>query len=89
MYELNLKDFSDLDKENVQEEERRLNMIRPNESEMKVNKEHDKSALMVEEILGDSLVKPLKEVSVMLEDFLVICPPELPNTYVLYLTIRM
>jgi hypothetical protein len=89
VYELNLKDFSDLDKENVQEEERRLNMIRPNESEMKVNKEHDESALVVEEILGDFLVKPLKEVSVMLEDFLDICPPELPNTYVLYLRIRM
>jgi len=64
-------------------------MIRPNESEMKVNKEHDESALVVEEILENSLVKPLKEVSVMLEDFLDICPPKLPNTYVLYLTIRM
>ena len=52
MYELNLKDFSDLDKENMWEEERRLNMIRPNESEMKVNKEHDESALVVEENLG-------------------------------------
>jgi hypothetical protein len=27
-------------------------MIRPNESEMKVNKEHDESALVVEENLG-------------------------------------
>jgi hypothetical protein len=27
-------------------------MIRPNESEMKVNKEHDEFALVVEEILG-------------------------------------
>ena len=64
-------------------------MISPNEYKIDVNKNHDESTLVVEKILGVSLVKPLKEVSVMLENFLDICPPELPNTYVLYLTIEM
>jgi hypothetical protein len=46
VYEPNLKDFSDLDEEDVQEEE--LNIINPNEYEDEVNKEYSNSILVVE-----------------------------------------
>ena len=46
MYEPNLKDFSDLDEEDVQEEE--LNIINTNEYEDEVNKEYSNSILVVE-----------------------------------------
>ena len=46
VYEPNLKDFSDLDEEDVQEEE--LNIINTNEYEDEVNKEYSNSILVVE-----------------------------------------
>jgi hypothetical protein len=47
---------------------------------MEVKKEHGVSVLVVEEVLRDSLVKSSEVISVVLEYFLDICPPELPNT---------
>ena len=75
MYEPNLEDFSDLDDEDVQEEG--PNTMSPNELETKVKKESDMSALMVEEILGNSLVEPPIEMSMVLEEFHDISPPKL------------
>jgi hypothetical protein len=46
VYEPNLEDFSDLDEEDVQEEE--LNIINTNEYEDEVNKEYSNSILVVE-----------------------------------------
>ena len=46
MYKSNLKDFNDLD-EDVQE--KKINIISPNNFENKVNKESNKYALMIEE----------------------------------------
>jgi hypothetical protein len=78
VYESNLKDFSDLDEEDVQE--KGFNTISSNEFEMEVKKEYGVSVLVVEEVLRDSLVKSSEAISVVLEYFLDICPPELPNT---------
>jgi hypothetical protein len=78
VYESNLKDFSDLDEEDVRE--KWFNTISSNEFEMEVKKEHGVSVLVVEEVLRDSLVKSSEVISVVLEYFLDICPPELPNT---------
>jgi len=55
VYEPNLEDFSDLDDEDVQEEV--LNTISPRELENDVREESDMSALIVEEVLGNSLVE--------------------------------
>jgi hypothetical protein len=46
MYELKPEDFSDIDKESVQEEG--IIIISPNESENEVNKENINSSLVVE-----------------------------------------
>ena len=47
VYEPNLKDFSNLDEKDVQEEG--INMINLNESKNKVNKENNNFALVVDE----------------------------------------
>ena len=64
VYEPNLEDFSDLDDEDVQEEE--LNTMSPHELEVEVKEESDMSALMVEEILRNSSVESLIKISMIL-----------------------
>jgi len=78
VYEPNFKDFRDLDDEDVQEEG--LNTMSPYELETEVKKESDMSALMVEEILGNSSVESLIEMSMVLEESHDISPPELPDS---------
>jgi hypothetical protein len=63
VYEPNLKDFSDLDDEDVQEEG--LNTMSPPELENDVREEPDMSALMVEEVLGNSSVESPIEISMV------------------------
>jgi hypothetical protein len=46
MYELNPKDFKDLDEEDVKE--KGLNTTSPNESENEVNKEYNNCTLVIE-----------------------------------------
>jgi len=75
LYEPNLEDFSDLDDEDVQEEG--LNTMSPHELEAEVKKESNMSALMVEEILGNSSVESPIEISMVLEESHDISPPEL------------
>jgi hypothetical protein len=76
VYEPNLEDFSDLDDEDVQEEG--PNTMSPHELENEVKKESDMSALMVEEVLGNSSVESPIEISMVLEESHVISPPKLP-----------
>jgi hypothetical protein len=52
VYELNTRNFSDLDEENMQENE--LNTINPNRSEKEVNKEYNNFCLVVEEEVLDN-----------------------------------
>ncbi|KAJ6888273.1 hypothetical protein NC652_029341 [Populus alba x Populus x berolinensis] len=78
VYEPNLEDFSDLDDEDVQEEE--LNTMSPHELEVEVKEESDMSALMVEEILRNSSVESPIEISMVLEESHDICPPELSDS---------
>jgi hypothetical protein len=78
VYEPNLEDFRDLDDEDVQEEG--LNTMSPHELETEVKKESDMSALMVEEILGNSSVESPIEMSMVLEKFHDISPPKLPDS---------
>jgi hypothetical protein len=78
LYEPNLEDFSDLDDEDVQEEG--LNTMSPHELEAEVKKESNMSALMVEEILGNSSVESPIEISMVLEESHDISPPELPDS---------
>jgi len=78
VYEPNLEDFSDLDDRDVQEE--RLNTMSPHELETEVKKESDMSALMVEEILGNSSVESPIEMSMVLEESHDISPPKLPDS---------
>ena len=59
MYEPNLEDFSDLDDEDVQEDE--PNIMSPRELENEVKKEFDMSTLMVEKVLGNSSVESPKK----------------------------
>jgi hypothetical protein len=76
VYEPNLEDFSDLDDEDVQEEG--PNTMSPHELENEVKKESDVSALMVEEVLGNSSVESPIKISMVLEESHVISPPKLP-----------
>jgi hypothetical protein len=78
VYEPNLEDFSDLDDEDVQEEG--PNTMSPHELENKVKKESDMSALMVEEVLGNSSVELPIEISMVLEESHNISPPKLPDS---------
>jgi hypothetical protein len=78
VYEPNLEDFSDLDDKDVQEEG--LNTMSPHELEAEVKKESDMSALMMEEILGNSSVESPIEISMVLEESHDISPPELPDS---------
>jgi hypothetical protein len=78
VYEPNLEDFSDLDDEDVPEEG--LNTMSPRELETEVKKESDMSALMVEEILGNSSVESPIEISMVLEGSHDISPPKLPDS---------
>jgi len=75
VYKPNLEDFSDLDDEDMQEEG--LNTISPHEFETEVKKESDMSALMVEEILGNSSVESPIEISIVLKESHDISPSEL------------
>jgi len=75
MYEPNLEDFSDLDEEDVQEEG--PNTMSPHEIESEVKKESDMSALMVEEVLGNSSVESPIEMSMVLEKSHDISPPKI------------
>jgi hypothetical protein len=78
VYEPNLEDFSDLDDEDVQKNG--LNIINPCELENEVKKESDMSALMAEEVLGNSLVESPKEISMVLEESHDISPPKLSGS---------
>ena len=78
VYEPNLKDFSDLDDEDVQEEG--SNTMSPHELENEVKKESDMSALIVEKVLGNSSVKSPIEISMVLEESHDISPPKLPDS---------
>ena len=78
MYEPNLEDFSDLDDTDVQKEG--LNIMNPRELENEVKKESDMSALMAEEVLGNSSVKSPKEISMVLEESHDISPPKLSGS---------
>jgi hypothetical protein len=75
VYEPNLEDFSDLDDEDVQEEG--LNIMSPRELENDVREESDMSALVVEEVLGNSSVKSPIEISMVLEESHDVSPPKL------------
>ena len=64
MYKPNPKDSSDLDEGDVQEEG--LNTISLNESENEVNKEYNKSTLVVEEeVLIKYLVEFLEKINIV------------------------
>ena len=64
MYKPNPKDFSDLDEGDVQEEG--LNTISLNEFENEVNKEYNKSTLVVEEeVLIKYLVEFLEKINIV------------------------
>ena len=64
MYKPNPKDFNDLDEGDVQEEG--LNTISLNESENEVNKEYNKSTLVVEEeVLIKYLVEFLEKINIV------------------------
>jgi hypothetical protein len=64
VYKPNPKDFSDLDEGDVQEEG--LNTISLNESENEVNKEYNKSTLVVEEeVLIKYLVEFLEKINIV------------------------
>jgi hypothetical protein len=63
VYEPNLKDFSDLDDEDVHEEG--LNTMSPCELENDLREEPDMSAFMVEEVLGNSSVESPIEISMV------------------------
>ena len=78
MYELNLEDFSDLDDEDVQEEG--PNTMSPNKLENEVKKESDMSALMVEEVLGNSSMESPIDITMVLEKSHDISPPKLPES---------
>jgi hypothetical protein len=78
VYEPNLGDFSDLDDEGVQEEG--LNTMSPRELENDVREESDMSALMVEEVLGNSSLKSPLEMSMVLEESHDISLPKLPDS---------
>jgi hypothetical protein len=78
VYKPNLKEFSDLDDKDVQEEG--SNTISPHELENEIKKEFDMSALMVEEVLGNSSVESLIEISMVLEESHDISPPKLPDS---------
>jgi hypothetical protein len=78
VYEPNLKDFSDLDDEDVQEEG--PNTMSPRELKNEVKKESDMSALIVEEVLGNSSVESPIEISMVLEESHNISPPKLPDS---------
>jgi len=78
VYEPNLEDFSDLDDEDVQEEG--LNTTSPHELETEVKKESDMSALIAEEILGNSSVKSPIEMSMVLEESHDISPSKPPDS---------
>jgi hypothetical protein len=78
VYEPNLKDFSDLDDEDVQEEG--SNTMSPHELENEVKKESDMSALIVKKVLGNSSVKSPIEISMVLEESHDISPPKLPDS---------
>ena len=68
MYELNPKEFNDLDEGDVQETW--LNIISLNEYEKEVNKEYNKSTLVVKkEVLIKSLVEFLEEINIVLEKY--------------------
>jgi hypothetical protein len=75
VYEPNIKDFSDLDDEDVQEEG--PNTMSPHELENEVKKESDMSALIVEEVLRNSLVESPIEISMVLEESHDISPSKL------------
>jgi hypothetical protein len=78
VYEPNLEDFSDLDDEDVQEEG--PNTMSPHELENEVKKESDMSALMVEEVLGNSSVESPIEISMVLKESHDISPLKLPDS---------
>jgi hypothetical protein len=78
VYEPNLEDFSDLDDEDVQEEG--PNTMSPRELKNEVKKESDMSALIVEEVLGNSSVESPIEISMVLEESHNISPPKLPDS---------
>ena len=78
VYKPNLKDFSDLDDKDVQEEG--SNTMSSHELENEVKKESDMSALMVEEVLGNSSVESPIEISMVLEESHDISPPKLPDS---------
>jgi len=60
--------------------EDRLRTIRSNEFGKEINEKYIVSALVIEEVLGNSLVELLEEIRVVLEDFLDIFSRELPNS---------
>jgi hypothetical protein len=78
VYEPNLEDFSDLNDEDVQEEG--LNPMSPRELKNDVREESDMSALMVEEVLGNSSVESPIEISMVLEESHDISLPKLPDS---------
>jgi hypothetical protein len=79
VYEINPKNFSNLDEEDVQDEG--INIISTIESDNEVNKEYNNSALVVEEeVLENSLVESLEEVNMVLEESHDISPLKPPNS---------
>lgn len=70
MYQINLKNFNDLDENNVWK--KKLNIINPNKFENEIKKESNVFAIVVEKVLENFLVKSLKVINKMIKEFLYI-----------------
>lgn len=70
MYQINLKNFNDLDENNVWK--KKLNIINPNKFENEIKKESNVFAIVVEKVLENFLVKSLKVTNKMIKEFLYI-----------------
>jgi hypothetical protein len=70
VYQINLKNFNDLDENNVWK--KKLNIINPNKFENEIKKESNVFAIVVEKVLENFLVKSLKVINKMIKEFLYI-----------------
>jgi hypothetical protein len=70
VYQINLKNFNDLDENNVWK--KKLNIINPNKFENEIKKESNVFAIVVEKVLENFLVKSLKVTNKMIKEFLYI-----------------
>jgi len=70
VYQINLKNFNDLNENDVWK--KKLNIISPNKFENEVKKESNVFVLVVEKVLENSLMKSLKVTNKVIKEFLYI-----------------